>query len=86
MGCNVKICFCNVLFPLDEWILCSDNQNLQNTWLMEKWGEKKVFSPLYIIETKLDFVSVNDKNLQRWPKFIGERDFPIQISYAGQVQ
>ena len=49
-----------------------------------KW--KKVFCPVYIIETKLDFVSFKDKNLQKWRKFIGERDFPIQMSYAGQVQ
>ena len=86
MGCNVKICFGSVLFPLDEWILCSDNQNLQSTCPVDKWSEKKVFCSVYIIETKLDFVSFNDKNLQRWRKFIGERDFPIQNSYAGQVQ
>ena len=53
---------------------------------MDQWSEKKFFCPVYIIETKLDFVSFKDKNLQRWRKFIGECDFPIQISYAGQVQ
>ena len=39
------------------------------------------FQDIYIIETKLDFVSFNDKNLQRRRKFVGERDFPIQNSY-----
>ena len=39
-----------------------------------------------VIETKLDFVSFDDKNLQRWQKFVGQRDFPIQNSYTGQVQ
>ena len=37
-------------------------------------------------QTKLDFVSFHDKNLQRRRKFVGERDFPIQNSYTGQVQ
>ena len=40
----------------------------------------------YVIETKLEFVSINDKHLQRRQKFVGERDFPIQNSYTGQVQ
>ena len=40
---------------------------------------------IYIIETKLDFVSFNDLNLQRWRKFVGERDFPIQNSDTDQV-
>ena len=39
-----------------------------------------------VIETKLDFVSFDDKHLQRWQKFVGEHDFPIQDSYTGQVQ
>ena len=43
------------------------------------------FQDIYIIETKLDFVSFNDKNLQRRRKFVGERDFPIQNSYTSQV-
>ena len=29
---------------------------------------------IYIIKTKLDFVSFDDKNLQRRRKFVGERD------------
>ena len=37
-------------------------------------------------QTKLDFVSFDDKNLQRRRKFVGERDFPIQNSYTGQVR
>ena len=37
---------------------------------------------VYIIKTKLDFVSFNDKNLQRRRKFVGECDFPIQNSYS----
>ena len=41
---------------------------------------------MYVNETKLDFVSFNDKNLQRRRKFVSERDFLIQNSYTGQVQ
>ena len=41
---------------------------------------------IYVIETKLDFVSFDDKNLQRRHKFVVERDFPTQNSYTGQVQ
>ena len=41
---------------------------------------------IHAIETKLDFVSFDDKNLQKRRKFVGERDFPIQNSYTGQVQ
>ena len=33
---KVEICFGSVLFSLDEWILCSDNQNLQSTCPMDK--------------------------------------------------
>ena len=40
---------------------------------------------IFIIETKLDFVSFNDKHLQRRRKFVAERDFPILNSYTGQV-
>ena len=35
---------------------------------------------IYVIETKPDFVSFDDKNLQRRRNFVGERDFPIQNS------
>ena len=41
---------------------------------------------MYVIETKLDFVSFDDKNLQRRREFVGESDFPIQNSYTGEVQ
>ena len=34
----------------------------------------------------MDFVSFNDKNLQRRRKLVGERDLPIQNSYTDQVQ
>ena len=34
----------------------------------------------------MDFVSFNDKNLQRQRKLVGERDLPIQNSYTDQVQ
>ena len=44
-GHNFEICFASVLFSLDEWILCSDNQNLQSTCPMDKWSEKTVFYP-----------------------------------------
>ena len=40
---------------------------------------------IFIIETKVDFVSFNDKHLKRWRKFVAERDFPILNSYTGQV-
>ena len=39
----------------------------------------------WIIETKLDFISFDDKNLQR-RKFAGECGFPIHSSYTEQVQ
>ena len=32
------------------------------------------FQRVYVIETKLDFVSLDDKDLQRQGKFVGERD------------
>ena len=38
------------------------------------------FFKVYVIETKLDFVSIDDKNLQRQRKIVGERDFPRQTS------
>ena len=38
------------------------------------------------MESKLDFVSFDGKNLQRRTKFIGERVFPIENSYSDQVQ
>ena len=41
---------------------------------------------IYVIETKLDIVSVDDKNLKRRRKVVGQRDFPTQNSYTGQVQ
>ena len=43
------------------------------------------FQDIYIIETKQDFVSFSDKNLQRRRKFVGERDVP-ENSYTGQLQ
>ena len=48
---------------------------------------KQVLSPqIYVIETKLNFASFNNKNLQRQRKIVGECDFPIQNSnYADQV-
>ena len=36
MGRNVGICIGSILFSLDGWILCSDNQNLQSACLMDK--------------------------------------------------
>ena len=41
---------------------------------------------VYVIETKLDFVSFDDKNLQRQQKIVGERYFPIQNSYTDQFR
>ena len=40
----------------------------------------------YVVETKLDFVSFDIKKLQRRQKFVSDCDFPLQNSYAGQVQ
>ena len=40
----------------------------------------------YVIENKLDFVSFDDKNLQRRRKFVGERAFPIENSHTDKVQ
>ena len=41
---------------------------------------------LYIINSRLDFVPFDDKNLQRQCKFAGERDCPVQNSLMGRVQ
>ena len=47
---------------------------------------KQVLSPqIYVIETKLNFASFNNKNLQRQQKIVGKCDFPIQNSYTDQV-
>ena len=48
---------------------------------------KQVLSPqIYVIKTKLNFASFNNKNLQRQRKLVRECDFPIQNSnYADQV-
>ena len=47
---------------------------------------KQVLSPqIYVIETKSNFASFNNKNLQRQQKIVGECDFPIQNSYTDQV-
>ena len=47
---------------------------------------KQVLSPqIYVIETKLNFASFNNKNLQRQQKIVGECDFPIQNSYTDQL-
>ena len=40
---------------------------------------------IYVIETKLNFASFNNKNLQRQRKIVGECDFSIQNSYTDQV-
>ena len=41
---------------------------------------------VYFIENKLDFVSFDDKNLQRRRKFVGERDFPADFSMSESQQ
>ena len=45
---------------------------------------------IYIIETKLDFVSFNDNlkilKILKTQKFVGERDFPIQNSKMFEAQ
>ena len=47
---------------------------------------KQVLSPqIYVTETKSNFASFNNKNLQRQQKIVGECDFPIQNSYTDQV-
>ena len=47
---------------------------------------KQVLSPqIYVTETKLNFASFNNKNLQRQQKIVGECDFPIQNSYTDEV-
>ena len=52
--------------------------------LTRSWHALIIFG-IFIIETKMDFVSFNDKHLQRWRKFVAEPDFPIPNSYTGQV-
>ena len=39
-----------------------------------------------IIKCKLGFISFENKTLQRWCKFAGKHDFPIQNSSMGPVQ
>ena len=41
---------------------------------------------IYFIENKLDFVSFDDKNLQRRRKIVGERDFPADFSMSESRQ
>ena len=41
---------------------------------------------IYLIENKLDFVSFDDKNLQRRRKFVGERDFSADFSMSESQQ
>ena len=41
---------------------------------------------IYLIENKLDFVSFDDKNLERRRKFVGERDFPADFSMSESQQ
>ena len=50
---KVEICFGSVLFSLDEWILCSDNQNLQSTCPMDKVKWKKRFFSLVKVNVNL---------------------------------
>ena len=51
---------------------------------MLSWHALIIFR-VFITETKLDFVSFNDKHLQRRRKFVAERDFPILNPDTGQV-
>ena len=66
------------------------------SFVIEKWNElivkqrfaillKIYFVTLDICETKLNFASFNNKNLQRQQKIVGKCDFPIQNSYTDQV-
>ena len=41
---------------------------------------------IYFIETKLNFVSLDDKNVEGRRKIVGERDFSLQSSYTDQIQ
>ena len=52
---------------------------------MLSWHALIIFR-IYVVETKLDFVSFDIKKLQRRQKFVSDCDFPLQNSYAGQVQ
>ena len=64
--------------------LKSEMDSLWNSTL--QYYLKQVLSPqIYVIETKLNFASFNNKNLQRQQKIVGECDFPIQNSYTDQV-
>ena len=56
-----------------------------NSFEALSWHALMIFR-IYVIEIKLHSVSYNrDKNLQRRRNLVGERDFPIQNSYTGQV-
>ena len=50
-------------------------------WTLQSWYVLIIFR-ICVIETKLDIVSVDDKNLQRRRKVVGQRDLPIQNSYT----
>ena len=52
---------------------------------MLSWHALIIFR-IYVVETKLDFVSLDIKKLQRRQKFVSDCDFPLQNSYAVQVQ
>ena len=47
------------------------------------WHTSIIFR-IHVIKNKLDFVSFDDKNLQRRREFAGEHDFPIK-THTDQV-
>ena len=60
-------------------------KSVQFPCLTLSWHTLIIFR-IYVIETKLGFVSFDNKNLQRRRKLVGKRDFPVQNSNTGLVQ
>ena len=77
--------------PMFDWVLLrkvgySSHSSLQYfPRLILSWLTLIILR-LYVINSRLDFVSFDNKNLQRQCKFAGEHDFPVQNSLMDRVQ
>ena len=74
----------NIILPTALWRRIGiKTTHLYSFFLRLKlsWHALIVFR-IFIIETKLDFVSFNDKHLQRRRKFVAERDFSTKLLHS----
>ena len=71
--------------PFLAWVdFYARSRFARSTIPKEKWGTtRSLIFKMYIIETKLDFVFFNDKNLQRQGKFVGECDLHKTLILVG---